>query len=96
MESRVVDLALVIAIPSINTLRPRQNGRRFFDDYFKCIFNENISISINISLKFIPKVPIKNNPAFGSDNGLAPTRLDYWRIYTTLGLNESIVFPDGN
>ena len=40
----------------VNTLRPRQNGRRFADDIFKCIFlNENIWIQIKISLKFVPK-----------------------------------------
>ena len=48
----------------INTLRPRQNGRQFADDTCKCIFlNENVSISIKISLKFIPKGPIDNIPA---------------------------------
>ena len=48
----------------INTLRPRQDGRRFADDTFKRIFlNENIRISIKISLKFVPKGPINNNPA---------------------------------
>ena len=47
-----------------NTLRPRQNGRRFADDTFKRIFlNENVRISIKISLKFVPKGPINNNPA---------------------------------
>ena len=47
-----------------NTLRPRQNGRRFADDTFKCIFlNENVRISLKISLKFVPKGPINNNPA---------------------------------
>ena len=47
----------------LNTLRPRQNGRRFADNTFKCIFlNENVRISIKISLKFVPKDPI-NNPA---------------------------------
>ena len=46
------------------TLRPRQNGRRFADDTFKRIFfNENVRISIRISLKFVPKGPINNNPA---------------------------------
>ena len=44
-----------------NSLRPRQNGRRFADDLFKCIFlNENVRISIKISLKFVPKDPIDN------------------------------------
>ena len=47
----------------INTLRPRQNGRHFPDDIFKCIFLENIWISIQISLKFVPKGPINNIPA---------------------------------
>ena len=47
-----------------NRLRLRQNGRRFADDTFKPIFfNENVRISINISLKFVPKGPINNNPA---------------------------------
>ena len=44
-----------------NTLRPRQNGRRFADDTLKRIFlNENVRISIKISLKFVPKCPINN------------------------------------
>ena len=45
----------------VNTLRPRQNGRRFADDTFKRIFlNENVRISITISLKLVPKGPINN------------------------------------
>ena len=48
----------------INTLRPRQNGRHFADDIFKCIFlNENVWIPIKISLKFVPKGPINDIPA---------------------------------
>ena len=44
-----------------NTLRPRQNGRHFADDIYKCIFlNENVWISIKSSLKFVPKSPINN------------------------------------
>ena len=47
-----------------NTLRPRQNGRHFADDMFKCIFlNENVWIPSEISLKFVPKGSINNNPA---------------------------------
>ena len=45
----------------INALRSRQNGRNFTDDIFKCIFlNEQIQISINISLKFVPNGQINN------------------------------------
>ena len=45
----------------VNTLRPRQNGRHFPDDIFKCIsLDENVSISLSISLKFVSKVRINN------------------------------------
>ena len=48
----------------INTLRPRQNGRHFADDIFKHIFlNENVCISIKMSLKFVLKGQISNIPA---------------------------------
>ena len=45
----------------INKLWPRQNGRHFPDDIFKRIFlNENVWISIKISLKIVPRGPINN------------------------------------
>ena len=48
----------------VNTLRPRQTGRHFADDIFKCILlNENAWISLKISLKFVPGVRINNIPA---------------------------------
>ena len=48
----------------LNTLGPWKNGPHFTDDTFKCIFwNENVGISIKISLKFVPKGPINNIPA---------------------------------
>ena len=48
----------------LNTLKPRQNGRHFAEDTFKCVFlDKNILISINISLKCVPKGPINNIPA---------------------------------
>ena len=55
---------LFLGYVNINTLRPRRNGRHFPGDIFKWIFlNENVWISIKISLKFVPNVPIKNIPA---------------------------------
>ena len=49
---------------SLNTLRPRQNGRHFADAIFKGIFlNENVWIQIKFSLKFVPKGPNNNIPA---------------------------------
>ena len=43
----------------LNTLRPSQNGRHFPDDIFKRIFlNWNVILSIEISLKFVPKVKL--------------------------------------
>ena len=51
-------------IPGFNTLRPRQNGRHFADDTFTRIFvNENVTILIEITLKFVPKGPINNIPS---------------------------------
>ena len=51
-------------IMDINTLRPRQDGRHSADDDFKRIFlKENVWISIDISLRFIPNGPIDNIPA---------------------------------
>ena len=48
----------------VNPLRPRQDGRLFLDDIFKCIFfNENVQVLITISLTFVPKAPINNIPA---------------------------------
>ena len=58
-------------IANLCTVRPIQNGRNFPDDIlntfswiFKYIFlNENIRISITVSLKFVPKGPVNNSPA---------------------------------
>ena len=65
--SHLPNLHICLWMPShrdVNTLRPRQNGRHFPDDIFKCIFlNENVWIPIKISLKFVPRGPINNIPA---------------------------------
>ena len=43
---------------------PGQNDRHFADDMFRCIFgNDEFCILIKISLKFLPKGLIDNNPA---------------------------------
>ena len=80
-----------------------QNGRHFADDIFRCIFvNEKFCILIKISLKFVPKGPIDNNPVLVQNNGLAPKRRQaiiwtnahpiHWRVYVTLVelINKSI------
>ena len=81
----------------INTLRPRQNGRHFTDDIFKCIFlYENAWIPIWISLNVVPKGPINNIPALvqhwfadqATSHYLNQWWLDHRRIYASLGLNE--------
>ena len=60
-----IDLALTrYQSINVNTLRPRRNEQHFADDIFKRIFfNENVWISIKISLKFVPKGQINNIPA---------------------------------
>ena len=75
----------------LNTLGPRQNGRHFADDIFKCIFvNENVWILIEISLKFVPKGLINSIPALvqtmawcrSGDKPLSePMMVSYWHIY---------------
>ena len=81
----------------LNTLGPRQNGRHFADDTFKCI--ENVWIPINLSLKLVPKGPINNIPALvqimawrrAGDKPLSEpmvVSLYYRCIFGSLGLNE--------
>ena len=92
---------LKLRIFYINTLRPRKNGRHFPDNIFKWIFlNENVWISIEISLTFAPKYPITYYipPSlrimawhWPGDNLAIIWNNDgiiYWRIYASLGLNE--------
>ena len=48
----------------VNSSPPGQNGRHVADDIIRCIFvNEKFCILIKISLKFVPKGSIDNNPA---------------------------------
>ena len=86
----------------INTLRPRQNGRYFADDIFKWIFlNENVWISIKISLKFVPQGSINNIPSLvqimawrrPGNKPLSESKwLVYRRIYASLGFNELTIY----
>ena len=69
---------------SLNTLRPRQDGRYFADDVLKCIFlNENVWISCKIPLKFVPRVQ-------ATSHYLNQCWYLCRRIYTSLGLNELV------
>ena len=62
-----------------------QNGRRFADDVFKCIFlNKNIWISHKISLKILTKVQINNTPAL--------VQILAWRRSGVKPLSESMMF----
>ena len=57
-------------------------------------------MKIIIFHRFFPQGSINDNPAFGSDNGLAPNRrqaiictndaLVYWRTYASLGIHELV------
>ena len=63
---------------------PRQNGRRFADHTFKRMFlNENVRISIKISLKFVPKDPINNIPPL--------VQMVAWRRSGDKPLSESLM-----
>ena len=74
----------VSTFSKFKTLRPRQNGRHFPDDILKWIFfNENVWISIEISLKFVPKGQINNIPAL--------VQIMAWRRPGDKPLSESIM-----
>ena len=65
-EGNSKDLTDINIFPNkeINSSCPGKNGCHFTDDIFKCIFsNQKVWILIKISLKFVLKGPIKNNPA---------------------------------
>ena len=82
----------------INTLRPRENGRHFADDIFKCIFtNENLWISIKFHWSLFPRVQLtifqhRFKKWLGDDQATSHYMnqwwLDYRRVYASLGLNE--------
>ena len=53
-----------------NSSPPRQNGRLFAEDTFRCIFvNEKFCILTKISLKFVPYGSSLQEPSIGLDNG---------------------------
>ena len=55
------DMISVTIVWTSDSLGPRQKGWNFADDIFKWIYlNENLNISIHISLEIIPKGPINN------------------------------------
>ena len=64
------DVIVVITYPwpaiswiMFNSSPPGKNDCHFTDDLYRCFFvNENVCIFIKISLKFLPKGPIDNNP----------------------------------
>ena len=69
---------------NINTSRPRSNGCHFADESFKCIFlNENVWISVRISLKLVPNGPIYRIPAL--------VDIMTWRGQGNKPLSESIM-----
>ena len=69
----------------VNTLMPIQNGRHFLDDMFKCIFlNENVWLSIKMSLKFVPEGPINYIPAL--------VQIMAWRRPGDKPLSEPMLF----
>ena len=83
-----------------HTLRSTKNRRDFEDDILKCILlNENVLITIKISLWYISDGSVNNIPSLvqmvawrrPSDKPLFEPMmiilLTHWRMYTSLGLN---------
>ena len=81
---------LFCALIFVNTLRRWHNGCHFADDIVRRIFvNENYCILIQISPKYGPNGPIVNMPLLVQIMDWRRTGQVYWRIYASLGLNES-------
>ena len=54
----------IMKFMSVYSSPPGQNDRHFADDIYQRIFlNENVRLSIQLSLKFLPKGPINNKSA---------------------------------
>ena len=75
---------------------PGQNGDHSLDDIIRGSFiNDKLFIWIKISLNFVPRGPIDNNPALSYRRqaiiwiNAGPI---YWRIYATLGGEELITW----
>ena len=85
-----------VIISSVNTLKPKQDGRHFPDDILEWILvNENLWISNKVSLDFIPRDPINNIPALFTimawhRPGDKPLSIWTSDAYASLGLNELI------
>ena len=74
----------VTMLLSLNTLRLNTNGRHFPDDIYRWIFlNENVWISIKISLRFVPWRPINNI--------LALVQIMAWHLPGDKALSEPMV-----
>ena len=57
-------VTILLRLQCVNSSPLAQNGCLFTDDTFRCIFvNEKLCILVKISLTFVPKGPIDNNPA---------------------------------
>ena len=67
-----------------NQSRPGQNGRYFAEEIFRYIFvNAKVRILIKISLKFVLKGAIENNPAL--------VQIITWRRLNVKPLSEPIL-----
>ena len=85
-------------IQGVNTLRPRQHGRHFADDTFKCIFlNENVWMPIKFHWNLFLRVQLTIfhhwfrywlGAVQATSHYLNQWWLVYRRIYASLGLNE--------
>ena len=80
----------------LTQLPPGQNGRHFPDNIFRCIFmNENVWISMKISLNFVPNGSIDNIPALVQIMAWHRIRITWtnadlirWHILDALGVDE--------
>ena len=73
---------------AFNKLRPRQSGRHFLDFFKSILVNENVWISIEISLNFVSNYPLNNIPVLvqvwlGADQATSHCLNQWWSTLLT-------------
>ena len=95
-----VEMTVFTCFPNLNTSRPRQHGRHFADNIFKCIFLDEWNL-LNFWQNVTKMCSLGSNWQYGnigSYNGLVANRqqaiiwhnvgIFYWHLYASLSLSE--------
>ena len=98
LKSIYIKNTLIHTHQLINTLRPRQNGRHFAEDFFECKFYEfgsrfhwSLLLRVRLTL-FQHWFRLWLGAGQATSHYLNQWLLVYWRIYASIGLNGLILW----